>query len=104
MTNQFCRVLISALDEAEANKISEALVSKRLVAGALITDGTAKYWWNGKVVDKHYFTISAFTLTRRKEQVIAEVKSLSSDQTPTIAFFDMDGSEDFLQWIKHAVQ
>jgi uncharacterized protein involved in tolerance to divalent cations len=51
---QFCQVLISATTKKEANKISDVLIKKRLIAGSLIIKGPSRYWWKGKIVEKEY--------------------------------------------------
>lgn len=46
MENKFCQVLISATSKEEADKISDALVENKIVAGTLITKGDSRYWKN----------------------------------------------------------
>ncbi len=100
---KFCQVLISAKTKAEADKISDALITKKLIAGARITKGPSRYWWNGKIEEKEYYNISAFSLAKNKAEIIPEVKKNHSDKCPIIAFFNMDGNEEFLKWIEEAV-
>lgn len=103
MDTPFCQILISATSKEEANKISDELVKKKLVAGSLITKGDSRYWWGGKIVEKEYYNISAFSLIKNKEIVIEEVKKIHSDKCPIIAFFSMTGNKEFLDWIKNSV-
>lgn len=102
--SKFCHALISATSKKEANAISDTLVKKRLIAGSLIVKGDSRYWWKGKVVEKQYFNISAFSLMKNKSKIIEEIKKIHSDECPIIAFFDIDGNEEFLRWIKESVQ
>ena len=104
MQEEFCSVLINAVSQEEANKISDVLVKGKLVVGSLITKGPSKYWWEGKIVEKEYYNIQSFSLIKNKSRIIAEVKKIHSDKCPIIAFFKIDGSDEFLNWIKESVE
>lgn len=104
MPEEFCQVLISATNKKEANKISDTLVKGKLVAGSLITQGPSRYWWQGKIVEKEYYNIQAFSLMKNKAKIISEVKKIHSDKCPIIAFLKMDGNDEFLKWIKKSVK
>ena len=100
----FCQVLISATSKDEADKISDSLIIQKLVAGSLIIKGPSRYWWDGKVVEKEYYNLQAFTLKKNKDAIIADVRKIHSDKCPIVAFFDMDGNEEFLEWVKGNVK
>ncbi len=104
MQQEFCQVLISATSREEANAISDALVRKKLVAGSLIIKGPSRYWWEGKIVEKEYYNVQAFSMIKNKSKVISEVKKIHSDECPIIAFFKMDGNDEFLDWVKESVE
>ncbi len=101
---EFCQVLISATSKEEAIDISDSLVKQKLIAGSLITKGDSRYWWDGKIVEKEYYNISAFSLIKNKDKIISEVKKIHNDECPIIAFFKIDGNEEFLSWIKESVE
>lgn len=103
-TEKFCRVRISATSEQEATTISKTLVEKKLVAGTMIYHGNCHYWWHGKIVEKMYWNIGAFSLWSKKEGIIDEVKKLHSDVCPIIAFNTINGNEEFLEWIQDSLQ
>ena len=104
MEEEFCQVLISATTKKEANKISDDLVKKKLIAGSLIMKGPSRYWWKGKIEGQKYYNIQAFSLMENKLRIITEVKKIHSDKCPIIAFFKMDGNDEFLEWIKAVVK
>lgn len=104
MKEEFCQVLISATNREEANKISDALVKQKLIAGSLILKGPSRYWWEGKIVKKEYYNIQAFSLIKNKSKIITEVKKIHSDKCPIIVFFKIDGNEEFLKWVKESVE
>lgn len=84
MQEEFCSVLINAINQEEANKISDALVKGKLVAGSLITNGPSRYWWEGEIIEKEYYNIQAFSLMKNKSRIITEVKKIHSDKCPRI--------------------
>lgn len=100
----YCQVLISAVNPKEANAISDLLVKKRLVAGSLIIKGPSRYWWKGKIVEKEYYNVQAFSLLKKKKKIISEIKKIHSDKCPIIAFFQMDGNKEFLDWISESAE
>ena len=104
MTDEFNRFVISATSRQEADKISDSLVKKKLVAGVLITKGPSRYWWEGEIVEKEYYNLQGFTLAKNKQRIITEVKKIHSDKCPIIAFMKIDGNQEFLDWVKESVQ
>jgi len=103
MKKDFCQVLISATSKREADKISDTLVKKELLAGSLIIRGPSRYWWRGKIVEKIYYNIQGFSLMRNKPKIILEVKKIHSDKCPIIAFIKIDGNKEFLRWIEDSI-
>jgi uncharacterized protein involved in tolerance to divalent cations len=101
---EITQIWISAKNNQEANKISDSLVIKKLIAGSLIIKGDSRYWWEGKIVEKEYYNISCFSLMKNKEQIIKEVKKLHSDKCPIIAFTKIDGNSEFLNWVIDSVK
>jgi len=95
--------LISSNSKKEASTISDALVRVKLAAGSFIIKGPSRYWWEGKMVEKEYYNVSVFSLVKNKDKIIGEVKKYHSDKCPIIAFFEMDGNQEFLDWIKESV-
>lgn len=104
MTRDFCQILINATSKKEADKISDVLVKKRLIAGSLIIKGPSRYWWKGKIVKREYYNIQAFSLMKNKLKIISEVKKIHSDKCPIVAFIKIDGNSEFLKWIKDSVR
>ncbi len=98
-----CRVRISATSEKEAKKISKTLVKKKLVAGTMIYSGPSHYWWDGEVQEKVYWNVGAFSLMKHKDKIIDQVRKLHSDICPIITFNEIDGNQDFLDWVDEYV-
>ena len=104
MKSEFCQIIISATTKKEADTISDHLIKQKLIAGSLILKGPSRYWWGGKIVEKTYYNISTFSLSKHKNKIIQEVKKVHSDKCPIIAFHYIDGNEEFLDWIREVVR
>jgi uncharacterized protein involved in tolerance to divalent cations len=48
-------------------------------------------------------TLKFLIKNKNKTKIITEIKKNHSDDCPIIAFFDMDGNDEFLKWIKESV-
>ena len=97
------RALIGASDENEANVILDTLLTERVVAGGLITHGPSRFWWKGKIEIKEYYNISTFIPKHKKDILIEVVRKITSDETPVIALFPIEGNQDFLDWVDQSV-
>jgi periplasmic divalent cation tolerance protein len=97
------KAVISATSKEEADRISDKLTQKELVAGTLITDGDSRYHWKGDIVEETYYNISCYTLDPKKETIIEHVEDLHSDDVPIIEFTEIDGNQDFLDWIEENI-
>ncbi len=104
MDKEFCQIIVSAATKNEADKISDVLVGKKLVAGSLIIKGQSRYWWEGKIVEREYFNIQAFSILKNKSKIILEVKRIHSDNCPIISFSEIDGNIEFLKWIEDSLE
>lgn len=80
------------------------MIKKKLVAGSLITKGSSRYWWKGKIVEREYYNLSAFSSLKNKSRIVSEVKKIHSDEYPIIIFTRIDGNKEFLEWIEKSVQ
>lgn len=91
---------------AEAEKISKALVSKRLAACANIIDGIKSFYhWKGRIENSKEAVIIAKTTSDLLEPLTSEVKKLHSYECPCITAFEISGgNEDYLSWITESVK
>jgi len=104
MQDTYCHITISATDRQEADLIADTLLTKKLISGALILNGPSRYWWQGKIDEQVYYNISCYSLMKNKDEIISEVKKVHKDKVPIIAFSEIDGNKDFLEWIKESVK
>jgi len=99
----YLHVLISAETKEQADTILDALLTKKLVSGGLISHGPARFWWKGAITEMDYFNISTFTVARNKDALIEEVERLSVEEVPIVAISAMDGNKKFLDWISSTI-
>lgn len=98
------KAVISATSKEEAEKICDKLLEKNLLAGTLILDGDSRYHWKGEIVNENYYNIHAYTTEKHKQEIIDEVREIHSDETPIIEYTEIDGNQDFLDWIGSSVK
>lgn len=94
-------ILVTAKDEAQANKIAEKLVAEKLVACANIVPGIQSIFrWQGKV-DRAREVLLVLKSRRRHFSVIVKtIKAMHSYDVPeVIALPIIEGNKDYLQWI-----
>ena len=50
---------ISAENKEQADHILNSLLEKKLVAGGLLLNAPARFWWKGKIISMNYHNISS---------------------------------------------
>jgi len=95
-------VFITASGEDEAAKISRALVEARLAGCVnIIKDIRSIYSWEGKIEDEAEVLMIAKTQKHLFDSLMKKVKTLHSYKVPEIiAMPVIDGSEDYLEWLR----
>jgi periplasmic divalent cation tolerance protein len=95
-------VLITASSEDEAAKIARALVDARLAGCVnIIKNIRSIYSWEGKIEDEPEVLMIAKTRKTLFDNIIKKVKELHSYTVPEIiALPIIDGSEDYLRWLR----
>lgn len=104
MNTSYLQVYISAEDKKQADSISNSLLEKKLVAGVMLFNGPARFWWKGKIAEMNYYNISAFTVEELKEAIIADVKKTSVEEVPMVWFISFDGNAEFFKWIDENIE
>ncbi len=98
-------VFISAANKAEANRIAETLLEKRLAACVQILPGIESiYRWQGKVERAPEVLLIAKTMRAQFPDLEREVRVLHSYETPEIvATAIVAGSNAYLDWISESL-
>jgi periplasmic divalent cation tolerance protein len=95
-------VFITASNDDEASKIAKALVEARL-AGCVnvVKNIRSVYSWEGKVEDEPEVLMIAKTQKALFNDLMKKVKELHSYTVPEIiALPIVDGSEEYLKWLR----
>jgi periplasmic divalent cation tolerance protein len=95
-------VLITASSEDEAAKIARALVDARLAGCVnIIKNIRSIYSWQGKIEDEPEILMIAKTQKTLMNDLMKKVKELHSYTVPEIiALPIIEGSEDYLRWLR----
>lgn len=95
-------IFITASNEDEAAKIARALVGERLAGCVnIIKNIRSIYSWQGNVEDEEEVLMIAKTQRSLFENLLRKVKELHSYTVPEIiAIPIIEGSEDYLKWLK----
>lgn len=101
--SNYLQVYISAENKVQADKILNSLLDKKLVAGGLLINGPARFWWKGEITDMDYYNISAFTIERYKQDIINDIRKTSVEEVPMIWFISFKGNKELLKWIDLAI-
>ncbi len=93
---------MTASSVEEAEKISNALLVKRLVACTnLVKDIKSNYWWNSKIEHESEVLIISKSTEDKLASIISEVKKLHSYDVPEIiAIPIVGGNKEYLDWIE----
>jgi len=97
-------VLVTAKDENEAGVIAEQLVERKLIACAnIVKDIKSVFRWEGKVDQANEVLLILKSTQNQFKAIVATVKELHSYDTPEIiALPIVDGSDDYLNWVKES--
>ncbi len=95
-------VLTTTGSRAEADKIANALVDRRLAACVNIVGPiSSTYRWQGKVEAAEEFLLLIKTTEAKFERVRATIRELHSYELPEcIEIAIEDGSAEYLRWIE----
>lgn len=95
-------VFITTSKEDEATKIARALVEARLAGCVnIIKDIRSIYSWQGKIEDEPEVLMVVKTEKTLFDPLMKKVKELHSYTVPEIiAMPIVEGSEDYLKWLK----
>ncbi len=97
----FIIVLVTAKDQAEAEKISQTLLEEKLAACANIVSGVAScFVWQGKIDRSEECLILLKSRMNLFSDLTKRVKQLHSYTVPEVLALPVAaGSEDYLDWL-----
>ncbi len=101
--SKYLQVYISAENREQADNILNSLLEKKLVAGGLLLNAPARFWWKGKITNMNYYNISVFTKADHKQAIIDDVRKSSVEEVPMVWFIKFEGNEESLKWIDSVI-
>jgi periplasmic divalent cation tolerance protein len=99
-TMPFILIYTTNRNHSEAQKISEHLLKKKLIACSNMFPIQSKYWWKGKI-EKTVEVVSI--LKTRKElydKVKKEIEKIHSYSVPCIIKIDVSANAKYEDWIR----
>ena len=96
-------VYITTKDEAEAVKIAEHLLNRRLIGCANFFPIKSKYWWEGKIADDSEFLLLCKSLDEKYDEIKTEVKKIHPYTVPCITMIREEANAEYLDWLKKEV-
>lgn len=94
-------VYITCANKEEAQKISKALLEKRMVGCTNYRPVESMYWWKGEIQTEQEYVLIAKAIKSNYEKIKQEVKKLHSYEVPCILSWDISrGNKAYIDWIK----
>jgi periplasmic divalent cation tolerance protein len=94
-------IFITTRDAEEAEKISKALVKRRLAACVnTVPEVSSRFWWKDKLESSKEYLLTVKTRDTLLPDIIKAVKKLHSYSIPEIiALPIVGGDQDYFDWI-----
>jgi periplasmic divalent cation tolerance protein len=100
MATNYCVILTTAGGREEADRMADALVSRRLAACVQITEIASTYMWEGEVTRGAEWLLLIKTAARLYGAVESAILELHSYEVPEILQLPVEGGLDrYLDWI-----
>ena len=100
MPQEYCVMLTTAGNREAADRIAEALVSRRLAACVQIADIASTYMWNGEVTKDAECLLLIKTAAHLYKQVEAAILEMHSYEVPEIIQLPVvQGLDRYLDWL-----
>ena len=93
-------VYVTAGNMENASLIAKELVSKRLAACVNMFPVSSVYRWNEKIEEDNEVALFIKTDSIRLQEIIKLVKSLHTYEMPAIEFWQIEGEQSYIDWIR----
>lgn len=95
----YYEVFISAENQEQADTILNSLLEKKLATGGQFLQSPARFLWKGEVEEMQYITITSFTTAAKKDALIQDVESTTTEEFPMIRFIPIEVNDKLAAWI-----
>ncbi len=94
-------VYLTCADENEADKISDLLLKKKLVACAKKIPIKSSFWWEGKIDKADEVLVMFETLDEKFDEIEKEVINLHSYETPMLFSIQVSNTTSAVkEWLR----
>ncbi|MBI3290972.1 divalent-cation tolerance protein CutA [Candidatus Falkowbacteria bacterium] len=100
----FITVYTTNKDLAEAKKIANVLLKKKLIACANFFPIKSMYWWRGKIQNDSEVISLLKTRKENWTKVRDAIKKMHSYKVPCIEKFFVSANKDYEDWVKKEVK
>ncbi len=101
MKNEYVIITTASNDRETITKITDALLTERLVSYVQESKRFSSYWWKGKIVREEEYVLTMGTKKALFNQVKQKIESLHNYEVPAITMCDIiDGNESIFNWME----
>lgn len=100
----FALLYITYPNESEAQRVSQLLLARRLVACANIFPITSAYWWQGVIQNEQEWVSIVKTTLENYEAVKREVEKVHPYDVPCILKIEVEANAAYENWIRDSVE
>ena len=102
--NEFIAVFVTASSHEEGERIASTLVNERLAAcGNIIKGITSIYTWDNELCKDDEILLILKTRREKFDELSIRIKEMHSYDVPEIiAISIVDGSKEYLDWVKQS--
>ena len=97
-------VYITCKDSKEAEKISQRLLRKRIIACANIFPINSIYWWKGKITKSDEYVMIAKTSNKNFKKLESEVKKIHSYEIQCILRINATANKEYAIWLNKEIR
>ncbi|MEE8167375.1 MAG: divalent-cation tolerance protein CutA [Candidatus Hydrothermarchaeales archaeon] len=101
----YVSIYITASNLAEAERIAEAVVKRRLAACANVVEKVKSiYWWKGTLERADESLLFLKTKREKVKEIICLVRQMHSYENPAILVLPiLEGSEEYFKWMDEEI-
>ena len=101
MKNKYISIFVTVPNMKTANKITDFLIDKKLVACVnIIPKIKSVYWWENKVCKSNEHLLVMKTLKINFKKTVKEIEKIHPYKVPEIVCLDITANKNYLNWIK----
>lgn len=97
-------VYITCKDQEEANRVSEYLISKKLIACSNVFPIQSQYWWQGDIVKEGEYACLVKTTTELWDSLQVKILEVHSYDVPCIVKYEVEANNAYEAWVKESVR